>query len=326
MKVLIPEPVARSGKEYLLKRGYEIVDCRLTSRDELKEAIKDCDGLLIRILKCDKEVIDGAKNLKVIGKHGIGVDNIDVDYCTRKGIQITFTPEGVCNAVAEHSLFLIMACARNATIVVKEFLEKNNFEIRNKVLGVELYRKTVGILGLGRIGRSLAKKCIGIGMKVIGYDPYITQEQVGKDIQLMDRDNVLRNADFVSMNLPCTDETRGSFGNREFSLMKKTAYFINSARGELLREDALVKALGERIIMGAGIDVFEKEPPSPESPLLHMDNIFVTPHYAGSTVETTAAVSLHAAMGIDEVLSGKKISWPLNKINTVTTWLVEEEN
>jgi D-3-phosphoglycerate dehydrogenase len=314
MKILISEPIAQSGKDYLLGRGYEIEDAHLAAKNELKEAIRDCDGLLIRILKCDKEVVDAAKKLKVIGKHGIGVDNIDVDYCTRKGIQVTFTPEGVCNAVAEHSLFLMMACARNTTLIVKKFLEGNDFEVRNKIIGVELYDKTVGIFGLGRIGRSLARKCIGIGMRVIGYDPYVTQEQVGKDIQMMDRDSVLKNADFVSMNLPCTDETRGAFGDREFSLMKKTAYFINSARGALVREDALVKAIQEKVIMGAGIDVFEKEPPSPENLLLHMDNIFVTPHYAGSTIETTTAVSLHAAMGIDEVLSGKKISWPYNKL------------
>jgi D-3-phosphoglycerate dehydrogenase len=200
------------------------------------------------------------------------------------------------------------------TIVVRKFLKENDFEVRSKVIGVELYGKTVGIFGLGRIGRSLARKCMGIGMNVIGYDPYVTQEQIGKDIQMMDRDSVLRNADFVSMNLPCTDETRGAFGDREFSLMKKTAYFINSARGSLVREDALVKALREKVITGAGIDVFEKEPPSPESPLLNLENIFVTPHYAGSTIETTTAVSLHAAMGIDEVLSGKKISWPYNKL------------
>jgi D-3-phosphoglycerate dehydrogenase len=314
MQILISEPIAQSGKDYLMERGYEIVDRHLTSRDALKKAIENCDGLLIRILKCDKEVIDAAKNLKVIGKHGVGVDNIDVSYCTQKNIQITFTPEGVCNAVAEHSLFLMMACARNTSVVIRKFLEENDFEVRNKVIGVELCGKTVGILGLGRIGRSLAKKCIGIGMKVIGYDPYVTQEQIGKDIKMMDRDSILKNADFVSMNLPCTDETRGAFGDREFSLMKKTAYFINSARGALVQEDSLVRALREKIIMGAGIDVFEKEPPTPGNQLLHLENIFVTPHYAGSTIETTSMVSLHAAMGIDEVLSDKKISWPYNKL------------
>jgi D-3-phosphoglycerate dehydrogenase len=314
MKIVISEPISQSGKDYLLERGYEIVDRHLKSKEELKGAIKDCDGLLVRILKCDKEVLETATRLRVIGKHGVGVDNIDIDYCTQKKIQVTFTPAGVCNAVAEHSLFLMMACARNATIVNKRFLADGDFDVRSKVVGIELSGKTVGILGVGRIGRSLAQKCRGIGMKVIGYDPYITQEQAGKDIQMMDRDDVLKNADFISMNLPCTDETRYAFGMREFLLMKKTAYFINSARGSLVREPDLIKALHDKVIMGAGIDVFEKEPPDRDSPLLHLENVFLTPHYAGSTLETTNIVSLHAAVGIDEVLSGKKPSWPYNNL------------
>jgi D-3-phosphoglycerate dehydrogenase len=208
----------------------------------------------------------------------------------------------------------MMACARNTTIVTRRFLEDGDFDVRSKIIGIELFDKTAGILGLGRIGRSLAQKCLGIGMKVIGYDPYVTQEQVGNDIRMMDRDEVIKNADFVSMNLPCTDETRGSFGDREFSLMKNGAYFINSARGALVQEDALVKALRNNVIAGAGIDVFEKEPPNRNSPLLKLENAFITPHYAGSTIETTTLVSLHAAMGIDEVLSGKQISWPFNHL------------
>ncbi|MDR1902372.1 MAG: hydroxyacid dehydrogenase [Treponema sp.] len=314
MKVLISEPVAQSGKDYLVERGYEVADRQITTKPELIGAIRDCDALLIRILKCDKEVIQAAGKLKVISKHGVGVDNIDVKYCTQKGIQVTFTPAAVCNAVAEHALFLMMACAKNAMLTTRRFVDKGDFQIRNKIVGIELSGKIAGILGLGRIGRSLAQKCAGIGMKVIGYDPYVTQEQLEDYIHLMDRDSVLRDADFISMNLPCTDETRGAFGSQEFSLMKKTAYFINSARGGVVREDALIKALQGKVIMGASIDVFDEEPPSAENPLLRMENVFVTPHYAGATIETTTAVSLHAAMGIDEVLSGKKVSWPLNKI------------
>jgi D-3-phosphoglycerate dehydrogenase len=314
MKVIISEPISQSGKDYLLERGYEIFDCHLKSKEELKEAIKDCDGLLIRILKCDKEVLETATRLRVIGKHGVGVDNIDIDYCTHRKIQVTFTPAGVCNAVAEHSLFLMMACARNATLVKKCFLSGEDFNVRSKVIGIELSGKVVGILGLGRIGRCLAQKCLGIGMRVIGYDPYVTQKQVGEDIKMMGRDDVLINADFISMNLPCTDETRYAFGMREFSLMKKTAYFINSARGALVREPDLIKALQDKVIRGAGIDVFEKEPPDRDNPLLSLENVFLTPHYAGSTIETTTLVSLHAAMGIDDVLSGKKPDWPYNTL------------
>jgi D-3-phosphoglycerate dehydrogenase len=314
MKVLIPEPIAPSGKDYLRERGYEIADRQLFSAEELKTSIADCDALLIRILACDGTVIRAAEKLKIISKHGVGVDNIDVDYCTRNGIQVTFTPEAVCNAVAEHALFLMFACAKNAALTMRRFAGGGDFQIRHTAQGTELAGKTAGIIGLGRIGRALARKCAGIGMKVTGYDPYVTQEQLGSGIRLAGRESVLQDADFVSMHLPCTAETRGAFGMNEFRLMKKEAFFINSARGGVVREDALIKALEDKIIRGAGIDVFEEEPPSAGNRLLHMDNVFATPHYAGSTRETAAAVSLHAAMGIDEALSGRKVSWPVNHI------------
>jgi D-3-phosphoglycerate dehydrogenase len=314
MMILIPEPIESAGKDYLRDRGYEIVDKELFSKEELTAAINEADGMIIRILKCDKDVISAAKKIRVIAKHGVGVDNIDVDYCTQKGVHVTFTPAAVGNAVAEHALFLMMACAKNALVTVRRFIDEGDFQLRTKVMGVELAGKTVGILGLGRIGRALAQKCVGIGMKAIGYDPYVTREQLGGIIQLMDRDSVLRNADFISMHLPCTDETRGAFGEREFALMKKSSIFINAARGGVVQEKVLIKALQEKVIAGAGIDVFETEPVTRDNPLLYMDNVFLTPHAAASTIETAAEVSLHAAIGVHEVLSGEKVSWPFNKI------------
>jgi D-3-phosphoglycerate dehydrogenase len=312
MKILVPEIIAQSGRDYLLQHGYKIEDSILFSKEQLKEAVRDCDGLLIRIMKCDRDVLQEAGKLKVIAKHGIGVDNIDVEYCTQANIQITFTPLAVCNAVAEHTLFLMMGCAKRVMITIRGFVDKGDFSVRNREFGIELAGKTVGILGLGRIGCSLAKKCSGLDMKVIGFDPYVNQDN--HYIEMMDRDSVIKNADFLSLNLPCTDETQGSFGKREFSMMKKSAYFINASRGKIVQESELIIALQTHEIMGAGIDVFEDEPPIYINPLLHMDNVFVTPHYAGSTVETSSLVALHAAIGIDEVLSGKAISWPLNKL------------
>jgi D-3-phosphoglycerate dehydrogenase len=316
MRVLIPEPIAQSGKNYLNERGYELIDCLIDTKDKFIKNIQNCDGLLVRTIKCDKNIISTAKNLKVISKHGVGVDNIDIDYCTQKKIQVTFTPNSVCNAVAEHVVLLLLVCAKHSMLTIRHFVDKGDFKIRHQVekMGVEITGKTIGILGLGRIGCLVAQKCMSLGMKVIGYDPYIIQGQLGNEIQLMSRDDLLRQADFVSMNLPCTDETRGAFGEREFSLMKKTACFINASRGGVVREEALIKALNEKTIMGAGLDVFDAEPPLADNPLLHMENVFATPHCAGSTIESQTAASLHAAIGIDEVLSGKNVSWPVNKI------------
>jgi D-3-phosphoglycerate dehydrogenase len=316
MKVLIPEHIAQSGKDYLKERGYELVDYLIGTREEFIKKIHDCDGLLVRTIKCDKDVISAARNLKVISKHGVGVDNIDINYCTQKKIQVTFTPNSVCNAVAEHVVLLILVCAKHSMLTIRHFVDKGDFRIRHQVekIGVEVAGKKVGILGIGRIGRLVARKCACLGMKIIGYDPYMTQEQVGNEIQLMSRDDVLRQADFVSMNLPCTEETRGAFGEREFLLMKKTACFINASRGGVVKEADLIRALKEKIIMGAGLDVFDAEPPGADNPLLHMENVFATPHCAGSTIESQTAASLHASIGIDEVLSGRNVSWPVNRI------------
>ncbi len=314
MRIVIPEPIDQKGKTYLLEKGYELDDRRLTTAEQLRESIRDSDALLIRILPCGRDVLETAARLKVVSKHGVGVDNIDVDFCTQHNIQITFAPEAVTDAVAEHALYLIFACAKNATATVRRFVDNGDFEIRNTLAGVELTGKTVGLLGLGRIGRALAQRCLGIGMEVVAYDPFVSSNSLPPHIRLLDRDEVLRQADFVSMHLPCNDQTRGGFASREFAMMKQSAFFINVSRGGVVRESDMIDALRNGIIRGAGIDVFEQEPVSPDNPLLHMDNVIATPHQAGSTVETREKVSLHAAMGIDEVLSGKKLSWPLNRL------------
>lgn len=256
-KILITEYIDDVGRNYLLERGYELKKGTGMTKEAITKDIVDCDGLIMRVLLCDKDVLAAGNKLKVIAKHGIGVDSIDVGYCTEHGIQITFTPAANSNTVAEHALYHILACAKNGFATSKLFREQGDFETRNKLIGVELVDKTVGILGLGRIGRALAHKCMGIGMKAIGYDPYITQEQVGPEIRLFDnRDEVFKNADFVSLHLPCTPETRGSISMREFKLMKKSAFFINVSRGGVVVEKDLIEALKTGVICGAGIDVF----------------------------------------------------------------------
>ena len=169
-------------------------------------------------------------------------------------------------------------------------------------------------MGLGRIGRALGRMCKGIGMTVTGYDPYVKQDQIGDEATWMDRDKILETADFVCMTLPCTDETRGKFGMREFKLMKKSAYFVNVSRGGVVNEPEMIEALRANEILGAGLDVFVQEPPELDNPLLHMKNVYCSPHQAGVTVESMPKISLHAAMGIDEVLSGKALGWPVNKL------------
>ena len=314
MKILVPEVVAASGLAYLREKGHTVVNDRITTKDALIKAIADADGMLIRTLPCDREVLDAAKKIRVVAKHGIGYDNIDVAYCTQKGVQVVFTPQAICEAVSEHALFLMFACARNSRIVIESFAGGGDFEIRNRLSSYELMGKTVGIYGLGRIGRALAKICKGIGMTAIGFDPYVKQEQIGDAATLFERDEVLKAADFICMTLPCTDETRGGFGGREFKLMKKTAFFVNVSRGGVVNEPEMIEALRAGEILGAGLDVFVLEPPAADNPLLHMKNVYCSPHQAGVTVESMPKISLHAAIGIDEVLNGKAPSWPVNRL------------
>lgn len=316
MKILISEPIAESGKKYLVERGYEIYEGTGYTKESMIQDIRGCEGMIIRINPCDKDVLEAALNLKVIAKHGVGVDNIDMKYCDKHNIQVTFTPLANGQAVAEHALYLMFACSRNVNIINKYFREGRDFQVRNRYNSVELQGKTVGIFGLGRIGRALARMCNGIGMEVIGYDPYMLQNQLSSDIELIkEKDEVLKRSDYISIHLPCSDETRGLIGFREFELMKKSAFLVNTSRGGVVVEKDLIEALEKEMIRGAGIDVFEIEPVEASNPLFEMENVIVTPHLAGGSEEAIYKMSLHAAMGIDEFFSGKPLSWPVNKIS-----------
>lgn len=314
-KVLIPQDVSDEGKNYLLERGYEIKMGSGTTEDILKEEVQDCDAVLARSEKYSAETLRAGKKLKVIARHGVGYNNIDLKAATELGIYVTIAPLSNAISVAEHSLALILALSKNLLVQDHE-LRKGNFEIRNQLKGNDLEGKTLGLIGLGRIGSILARKAArGLDMKIIGYDPYIHPDSLIPEIELVnDWETIFKNADYVSLHLPYTPENKGIIGMNVFKQMKKTACLINAARGELVNEGELAQALQEGIIAGAGLDVFDPEPPSTEHPLLQLNNVIVTPHNAALTVEAMQRMSLHAAMCIDEVLSGKKPSWPVNMV------------
>jgi D-3-phosphoglycerate dehydrogenase len=313
-KVLIPQDITEMGKDYLRERGYEVIIGSGVTVEAICKDVVDCDAILARTALFPAKVLRAGKKLKVIGRHGIGVDNIDVNTATELGIYVTYAPTSNANSVAEHTLALILAAAKNMFKIDKEF-RNGNFEIRNRIKGMDLEGKTLGLVGLGRIGKMVAKKAIyGFGMKVIGYDPYIVRDQVDVEIELTsDWDYVFKNADFVSLHLPSTPETKGRVGKKEFEMMKSTAVLVNCARGDVVNETEMIEALQQNKIAGAALDVFAQEPPAKENPLFQMDNVVVTPHNAALTQESMDRMGLHAAMGIDEVLSGKKPSWPVNQ-------------
>lgn len=315
MKVLLTEDITDAGKDYLTDRGYKIKICSQTDEETIIKEVKDCDAILVRTANITDKVIEAGKNLKVIAKHGVGVDSIDINTATRLGIQVTYGPFSNFESVSEHTIALLLACSHNIVQMDKN-VRNNNWSKRDKLMMTELKGKVLGVLGLGRIGFSVAKKAsLGLEMKVIGYNRHAKKEDLPDYIELADSwDDLFKRSDFVSLHMPTTNETRNSVNMEHFKLMKSSAFLINCARGEIVNESDLYEALKDGIIKGAALDVLTDEPPKKYNPLLSLDNVIFSPHYGAHSKETFDRMGLHAAIGIHEVLSGKKPSWSVNKL------------
>ena len=309
-QILIPQAVAAVGPQFLRERGYELrVGCG-AAPEALRAQIADCDAILLRTAQVTRALMEAAPRLKIVAKHGIGVDNVDVEAATELGIWVTNAPLSNANTVAEHTLGFLVALARHFSDFDRA-VRAGDFEVRNRVNGIDLAGKTLGLVGLGRIGSLVARKAaLGLDMQVVGFDARAAAPEYVEKIGSLDE--VLERADFVSLHVPFTPQTRHLIGAREFALMKRTAYFVNVSRGEVVDEAALIAALSNGTIAGAALDVFEVEPPSCEHPLFALQNVIVTPHSAALTVEATQRMSLHAAQCIDQVLRGETPAWPLN--------------
>ncbi|WP_408011472.1 hydroxyacid dehydrogenase [Pseudalkalibacillus sp. A8] len=311
--VYLPQDIEEEGKNHLLEKGYKIKIGSDLAQETLMEEIKDCDAVLTRSMAViRKNVIEAGENLKVIAKYGVGLDNIDIEAATERGIFVTNTPEANANAVAEHVMALILSLSKNLRLADRE-LRNGHYGIRNQPFGIDLEGKTLGIIGLGRIGTILAKKAYhGFDMKIIGYDPYVSAKPKLEFEVVTDLEWVFRNSDVISLHVPLTNTTKGAIGSQEFSWMKSSAYFVNASRGGIVNEHDLVKALQGGKIAGAGIDVFEVEPPDAGNPLFQLDNVIVTPHNAALTKEGSVRMAVHAAMQVDQVLTGGKPDWAVN--------------
>ena len=312
LKVLIPQKVSAEGEKYLLDRDYEIVTSDGISVEALKAAVVDCDGILARTAEFPAEVLEAGKKLKVIGRHGVGTNNIDVAAATRLGIQVVFTPLANSNTVAEQTISMMLALSRNLLFIDRQF-RQGNWEIRNQLQGSDLAEKTLGIAGLGRIGSLVAKKASAFDVKVIGFDPFIDKAKIPANVEMVNSlEEIFSKSDFVTLHMPFEKKL---VGKSLFDLMKPTAYFINLSRGEVVFENDLIEALQNKKMAGAALDVFEPEPPDMlNNPLFKMDNVILTPHNAALTKEATQRMAVHAAQGIDEVLTGKTPTWPVNKL------------
>lgn len=295
IKIFVSDDVNEGGLEPLRAAGFAVEKRTGLKGDELAAAVLDADGLVVRSeTQVTAPLMDGAGRLRVIGRAGVGVDNIDVGAATQRGIVVMNAPDGNTMTTAEHTMALLLALARRVP-QGDASLKGGGWE-RKKFVGVELRGKTLGVVGLGRIGRVVASRARGFEMKVLAFDPFVAPGQVrDEEIELAPLEEVLRRADFVTVHAPLTPETRGLVGAREFSMMKEGVRVINCARGGLFDERALHAAIKEGRVAGAALDVFEQEPPPADHPLLRLEEVIVTPHLGASTREAQEGVALTVA-------------------------------
>lgn len=308
MKFVMTQAVCQEGMALLNGRA-EIDVADNPDPGTYLDKMKDADALIVRIARCDGKVIAESPRLKVIGRTGVGYDTVDVKEATARGIPVVITPGANNRSVAEHAVAMMFALSKNLMEAQRELCD-GNWEIRDAKKAFELEKKMVGILGLGAIGRETARICSGCGMKVAGYDPFMKQEEVEAlgVIYYADYEELLKECDIVTIHVPLTKKTEGLIGKKQLDLMKRTSLLINCSRGGIVDEAALVWALKEGIIAGAGTDVFVNEPPKPDDPMLHCPNLIVSPHSAAQTREAVIKMAEMCITGCLAVLDGKK--WP----------------
>jgi len=310
MKILVADSIAEQGIQFLRSNAQVDVKTEL-SPEKLKAIIGEYDALIVRSqTKVRAEIIEAGKKLKVIGRAGVGIDNIDVDAATRQGIVVVNAPTGNTVAAAEHTIALMLAMARNVP-QANSRLRSGKWQ-REEMIGNELRSKVLGIVGLGNVGSEVAKRAQAFEMRVVAHDPFVSKDYAGNlKVELLSLDQLLKEADFVSLHVPLTATTKNLIGSKELEKLKTTARIINCARGGLIDEAAIVKAVRTGRIAGAAFDVFEKEPVT-DSPLFAEDRIIVTPHLGASTIEAQASIARDIADEILAVLQGRFSKYAVN--------------
>lgn len=309
MKVLICDNMQKACIEILKSEGFEVDEKTGLKEDEIVSIIGDYSAVIVRsATKITSKIIDAASSLKFIGRAGSGVDTIDVPAATAKGIKVMNVPGGNSIAVAELVVGLMLSMIRFIPQSCKD-LKDGRWE-KKKYMGFELYKKTLGIIGIGKIGSEVAKRCKAFDMKVIAYDPIVDQT---KDfgVELVDFETLLKNSDFISVHVPGGPKTKNLLSDKEFSLCKDDVFIINCARGGIINEEDALKNLNSGKIAGLALDVFTKEPPEANSLISH-PNVVVTPHLGASTKEAQERVAIAIADQIADALKGKAIVGAVN--------------
>ena len=305
--ILIIQPIDKSGIQILENHSdynFEIIDG--TDLEEIKKKIIECDGISIRTAKLPAEVIRGAKNLKIISRHGVGYDNIDLEVSKKKDITLAITATANAVAVAEHVMFMILNISKRGSMY-DDTVKSGKFNERNKLpKTVELWNKNILIAGFGRIGQALIKRCLGFEMNVFVFDPFVSKEIIEKrgGTKVDNLSEASKDMDAMSLHIPLNDETKNIINYELLKSMKKNCIIINAARGGIVNEVDLDRALNENLIFGAGLDVFETEPPAENNPLLKNEKVFLSPHTAAFTEECMTRMGKETIQNIFDFFDG----------------------
>jgi D-3-phosphoglycerate dehydrogenase len=318
MKVLVSDPITEAGIAILKSANLDVIYLPDASAEEKAEACKDVCGWVIRSgTNVSEEMINNAEHLLVIGRAGVGIDNINLDAATRKGVVVMNTPDVNTISAAEHTVAMMLALSRNIPVGHGGIL-KGEWN-RNLLVGSELRNKTLGVVGLGKIGREVIQRCRSFNMNILGYDPYVSQEMFDEDeVKVVDLETLTAASDYISLHVPLIDSTKDLYNYERLCRMKDSARIINVARGGIINEADLAKALNEDKIAGAAIDVFTSEPLSIDNPLVNAKNIVLTPHLGASTAEAKEGVSLSICEQVRDYLLHE--NWQMLSICPFLIW------
>ena len=299
MKIAILGTVHPKGLEFLRENDLEVYEVKNFENQSLKEELKFVDAILLRTSKLNQDILEYCNNLKIISRHGVGYDNVDLDYLNKKKIALAITSTSNAVSVSEHVMSFFIYLTKNLSLSDSS-VKKGNFERRSELPDIfELYEKKVLIMGFGRIGKEVAKRCRGFDMDVYVYDPFLSGDLIKeKNCLPIEKKDGLAIADFISIHLPLNESTKNFISQKELELMKEESILVNTSRGGIVNEHDLYQALKSKKIRGAGIDVFVSEPPESNHPFFQLDNILLTPHNAALTLECRKRMSLEASENI----------------------------
>ena len=315
MKIAILGTVHPKGLEFLKNNEFEVFEVGNFEIQSLKESLKNVDGILLRTSKLDKDILQHCDNLKIISRHGVGYDNVDLDFLNKNKIALGITSTSNAASVSEHVMSFFIYLTKNLSLSDR-LVKEGNFDKRSQLPDFfELYKKKVLIIGFGRIGKEVAKRCLGFDMEVYVYDPFLDSDSIKKNKCIpIGKNEGLALADFITIHLPLNENTTNFISEVDLNLMKKNTVLVNTSRGGIVNEDDLYQALKAKKIRGAGMDVYTSEPPEPDHPFFKLDNILLTPHNAALTLECRERMSLEASQNIVYFLKNMN---ELNKENLI---------